>query len=462
MKQIEMMKRIILLQLKGVCLLFEGALYAYFYYAAYINLVQPDFYRRGHWLVIGISMMILLLFSQLYGGLKIGYSKPTDVMFSQSFATLCANVFFYFQISLLSGHLVDVIPVVKMSMIAIIGVAAWTYSSDALYRKMFPPRKLLLVHGERSIKDIMEKVATRKDKYEIKKSIMMRDLEDFDHVIQEISDCYDGLMIWDVPSNLKGKLVKYCYGKSIRVYLMPKISDVIIRGSAQLHLFDSPILLTREYSITIEQIIAKRFIDLICSLILAIVTSPIMVFAAIIIKLQDRGPVFYTQVRVTRANKEFKIIKFRSMRVDAEKDGVARLASTNDSRITPFGKFIRKVRIDELPQLFNIIKGDMSFIGPRPERPEIISQYVEDMPEFAFRTRVKAGLAGYAQVYGKYNTTPYDKLKLDLSYIENYSVWLDIKLMLLTLKILFKSESTEGIDENQKTALRQYEEEDNR
>jgi lipopolysaccharide/colanic/teichoic acid biosynthesis glycosyltransferase len=152
--------------------------------------------------------------------------------------------------------------------------------------------------------------------------------------------------------------------------------------------------------------------------------------------------------------KEFKILKFRSMRTDAEKDGVARLAQKNDSRITPIGKFIRKVRIDELPQLFNILKGEMSFIGPRPERPQIIKQYQEDMPEFTFRTKVKAGLAGYAQVYGKYNTTPYDKLKLDLFYIENYSVWLDLKLMLLTLKILFTPDSTEGVEENQTTAAR--------
>lgn len=184
-----------------------------------------------------------------------------------------------------------------------------------------------------------------------------------------------------------------------------------------------------------------------------------MLITAIAVKVYDGGPVLYKQVRCTRGEKEFKILKFRSMRVDAEKDGVARLASKNDSRITPVGKIIRKVRLDELPQLFNILKGDMSFIGPRPERPEIIEQYKEDMPEFAFRMKVKAGLAGYAQVYGKYNTTPYDKLKLDLTYIENYTVWLDVKLMLLTLKILFVPESTEGVDESQTTALKKQLEE---
>lgn len=199
----------------------------------------------------------------------------------------------------------------------------------------------------------------------------------------------------------------------------------------------------------------KRFIDLFCALILCLIASPFMLLTALAVKLYDRGPVLYKQTRCTIDGRQFQILKFRSMRVDAEKDGVARLASKQDSRITPVGKFIRKVRLDELPQLFNIIKGDMSFIGPRPERPEIIAQYMEIMPEFAYRMKVKAGLAGYAQVYGKYNTTPYDKLKLDLTYIENYSVWLDLKLMLLTVKVLLWPDSTEGIETDQITALKQ-------
>ncbi len=173
-----------------------------------------------------------------------------------------------------------------------------------------------------------------------------------------------------------------------------------------------------------------------------------MLLAAAAIKFYDKGPILYKQTRLTKDDKEFKIYKFRSMIVNAEGDGVAKLAKENDDRITPVGHFIRATRIDELPQLFNILKGDMSFVGPRPERPEIANEYCKEIPEFCFRTKVKAGLTGYAQVYGKYNTTPYDKLKLDLFYISNYSLWTDIKLILMTVKIIFKKEATEGVDDD--------------
>jgi exopolysaccharide biosynthesis polyprenyl glycosylphosphotransferase len=273
-------------------------------------------------------------------------------------------------------------------------------------------------------------------------------------ICEEIEKRYDGLVLWDIPTKDRNLLLKYCYGRSIRVYIMPKIPDVLMKGTTEMHIFDTPIYLIREYALTVEQRAMKRLVDLFCSFVLLILTSPFMLIVAICVKVYDGGPVLYKQVRCTAGGKEFRILKFRSMRVDAEKDGVARLAAQKDDRITPVGHVIRACRLDELPQLWNIFKGDMSFIGPRPERPEIIAQYEKEMPEFNFRMKVKAGLAGYAQVYGKYNTTPYDKLKLDLTYIENYSIWLDLKLMLLTLKILFKPESTEGVDATQTTALK--------
>ena len=168
--------------------------------------------------------------------------------------------------------------------------------------------------------------------------------------------------------------------------------------------------------------------------------------AAAIAVRADGGPAFYRQVRLTRDGKPFEVLKFRSMRVDAEKDGVARLAAKDDDRITPVGQFIRKVRLDELPQLINILRGDMSIVGPRPERPELAEQYARELPEFSLRLQAKAGLTGYAQVYGKYNTTPYDKLQMDLMYIANPSFWEDLRIIFATIKILFLPESTEGVD----------------
>ena len=176
-----------------------------------------------------------------------------------------------------------------------------------------------------------------------------------------------------------------------------------------------------------------------------------MLVIALAIKLQDGGPVLYTQDRLTKGGKVFRIFKFRSMWMESEQ-GVARLARKNDDRITPVGRVIRALHLDELPQIINILKGDMSIVGPRPERPEIAAQYRRQIPEFDFRLKAKAGLTGYAQVHGKYNTTPYDKLKLDLYYIEHQSFLLDVELILLTIKILFIKENTEGVEDDQITA----------
>ena len=219
-------------------------------------------------------------------------------------------------------------------------------------------------------------------------------------------------------------------------------------------MFHLPMLRVGRYMASPEYLLAKRVIDIIISALALVILSPIFLVTAIVIKATDHGPVFYKQVRLTKNGKEFKILKFRSMRVDAEKDGVARLSTGDkDDRITPVGRIIRTCRIDELPQLINILKGDLSVVGPRPERPEIAAQYCEEMPEFNLRLQAKAGLTGYAQIYGKYNTTPYDKLVMDLMYIAHPSIIEDLKIMFATVKILFMPESTEGVAEGQATAM---------
>ena len=235
---------------------------------------------------------------------------------------------------------------------------------------------------------------------------------------------YEGVIIWDLPSQIRNRYLKYCFSHSIRCYMSPKISDIILLGTDRIHLFDTPLLMCRNQGLSMEQRAAKRVLDIIVSGLGIIVSSPIMLIIAIAVKAYDGGPVFYLQDRLTYQGKEFRIRKFRSMCVDSEKNG-ARLASKHDSRITPVGHVLRNLHLDELPQLFNVFMGDMSLVGPRPERDVIMQEYEQEIPEFHYRLKVKAGLTGYAQVYGKYNTTPYDKLKLDLFILKIiHSFWI--------------------------------------
>lgn len=468
MRQLESLKKVIVLQLNLGGLLLQTSVFAYAWYNIYADQVEASrgyikFWGKGNLVIVFLYFILLFFFSKTYGGTKTGYYRPFEVFLSNIFALLCVCMVSFLQIALMAVWPVRVwpqyiMPMIYVTLINIVIAGTWAFLCQKIYQKVFPPKKLLLVHGDRSIETILEKFDSRKDKYKIENCVHVSAGKD--EIIKELGCGYSGIILWDIPFQDRNELMKYCYSHNIRIYMMPKIPDVLVKGASQLHLFDTPILMIREYALTVEQRIVKRTIDIVFSLLLLIITSPFMLLTAICVKAYDRGPVLYKQVRCTQDGKEFKIIKFRSMRVDAERDGVARLASKNDDRITPIGKFIRKVRLDELPQLWNIFVGDMSFIGPRPERPEIIKQYMEEMPEFAYRLKVKAGLAGFAQVYGKYNTTPYDKLKLDLFYIENYSVWLDLKLMLLTLKILVTPDATEGVENNQITALKQKMEEE--
>ena len=461
LRQLETFKRLINLGLTAVCLGLEVALFAYWWQMQFRwSVVEQlrNFWGKGHVVEVAIYAFVLILLSSMYGGMRLGYLKNVELIFSQVFATLMANIFIYAELSVMAAQpfVLDVfiLMTIEQTMVVVIYINV----ANRIYRAIFPPRRLLLIHGDRPIENICGKFESRRDKYIITRTIHVG--EGFDAVSGAILESYESgecnaVVLGDISLMDRTPLIKFCYAHSIRFYLLPKITDVILMGAEELHVFDSPMMVTREYCLTVEQRIVKRCIDVSGALVLLILASPFMLITAIAIKLYDGGPILYKQVRCTLDQREFYIMKFRSMRTDAEKDGVARLAQKNDDRITPVGKIIRKCRIDELPQLVNILKGDMSFIGPRPERPEIIAQYLEVMPEFAYRMKVKAGLAGFAQVYGKYNTSPYDKLKLDLTYIENYSIMLDIKLMLLTLKILFWPDSTEGVETEQITALRE-------
>lgn len=180
----------------------------------------------------------------------------------------------------------------------------------------------------------------------------------------------------------------------------------------------------------------KRIFDIIASCIGLLIGTPILVIFGIAIICEDGGPIFYKQERLGLYGKKFFVYKLRSMRIDAEKIGGAQWAQKNDPRITKVGKIIRKTRIDEIPQLINILSGDMSLIGPRPERPELTYKFEEEIPGFIDRLSVKPGLTGWAQVNGGYEISPQEKLTLDLEYIRNKSIIMDLKIILKTIKVV--------------------------
>ena len=354
------------------------------------------------------------------------------------------------QSGLINRWFLDPWPMVEMTLVQFVVIVIWIFGSRFIYSRLYQARKLLVIYGDRDPGDLIQKMNSRRDKYNISGKVH---IDIGEKEIHKMMRNYDGVIIWDLPSNIRNKYLKYCFAHSIRCYLSPKISDVILMGSERIHLFDTPLLVAKNMGLSIEQRAAKRLLDIVVSGIGIIVSSPLMLIISLCVKLYDGGPVFYFQDRLTLGGKPFKICKFRSMRVDSEKNG-ARLASKHDSRITPVGRVLRDLHLDELPQLFNVFIGDMSLVGPRPERQTIMREYRRELPEFYYRLKVKAGLTGYAQVYGKYNTTPYDKLKLDLFYIENYSFFLDLKLLLMTVKIFFQKEVSEGVDDNQRNALK--------
>lgn len=425
--------------------------FAFFWYRIYWDTMYFfHFYRKGNWALIGLYAILVYFFSTMYGALRIGQLRRVEVVLSQFLATFLANVVMYVVICLLAFGMVNPGYMLLMQLIDCVIAAVWTIFATLFYNRIFQPWKILLIYGDRPAAELFNKVETRRDKYAIYGAIHAN--AGLDAIAEEVKS-YQAVLIGDIAAETRNEILKYCYGNGVRAYVIPKISDIILMGGDKIHVFDTPFLLSKGYSLSFDERFWKRCLDLVIAIPLTVLTLPFMLLTALAIKLGDGGPVFYKQTRCTKDNREFSIIKFRSMVVDAEKDGEAVLAKEHDDRITPVGRVIRATRLDELPQLFHVLKGDMSLVGPRPERPEIIAEYEKEMPEFEFRTRVKAGVTGFAQIYGKYNTVPYDKLKLDLFYIENYSLWMDIKLILMTVKTVLKKDSTEGVEQGQTTGL---------
>lgn len=444
-RDFEQYKRIVKFLSSTVIVLLELALYYYVWMNYYNVKMTEGFWRRGNWLVAGEYLLLLLLLHHTYGGLRIGIYKYWNLVYSHMISMLGVNAFSYVQVVLFDKKMHNPTALLVMTAVDLALVMLWGLAFKKIYAWMFPRKRLLLVYGRKSMFHLTSRINTREDKYEIAGNVSID--SGIERIVKQAED-YDGIIIGDVPARCRNQLVKMCYARNIRSYTVPKISDILLRSSTELNIFDAPLYLSRNYGgLAWDQAVIKRIEDIVTATILLVLTSPFFLLTAILIKCSDHGPIFYQQARLTQDGKIFPIYKFRTMIVDAEKVSGPVKAGDKDPRILPVGHFLRATRLDELPQLINILKGDMSMVGPRPERPELAKIITRNIPEFDYRLKVKAGLTGYAQIYGRYCTTSYDKLKLDLTYIQNYSIFMDLKLILMTPKVLFMKESTDGFED---------------
>lgn len=404
-------------------------------------------------LLNGIAYVVLFFcFLRIYSGYYVGYDRIVDLVYSQGLAQLISLFIIYVANCIFLLRLLNPLWLLALVGIQLIIDVLWCYTSNRLYFLLNKPKRTVIVYRNKFDLERLSEIKHYDKKFTVEKYIE-NPADDYESICRELQG-FEAVFVVGVNATLRNAIVKYCTDTGVHGYFAPHVGDIVMAGAPHVQAFGVPIVSVRRATLKPEYFLLKRGFDILMSLIGIIVASPFMLVVSLCIKLYDGGPVLYKQIRLTKNAKKFRIWKFRSMRVDAEKDGVARLAKENDDRITPVGKIIRACRLDELPQLFNILFGDMSIVGPRPERPEIAAQYEEIMPAFRLRLQVKAGLTGYAQVYGKYNTAPYDKLQMDLMYINNMSPIEDIKLMFATIRILFMKESTSGVGTEQVIALR--------
>ncbi len=427
--------------------------YGVCWFEFYANRIASPYYAKGNWAIIGLFVLLYICVGRTYDAFLVSYNRISEMIYSQALAIFVADAVMFIVLWLLGKSFPFLIPAVIALAAQILLSTLWSVAVHNWYFRMYPAKKTFIVWDmRRGLSELINSYGLSK-KFDVIGDCTASECIKNLHFLDEA----EAVFLSGVHSHDRNIIIKYCVDKHISTFVIPRIGDVLMSSAHRMHMFHLPMLRVDGYNPTPEFLFIKRTFDILCSLVGIVLTSPIMLVTAILIKKEDGGPVFYKQLRLTKNGQEFYVLKFRSMRVDAEKDGKARLSTGDkDDRITPVGRFIRKCRIDELPQFINVLKGDMSLVGPRPERPEIAHEYEKELPEFRLRLQAKCGLTGYAQVYGKYNTTPYDKLQMDLMYIANASLAQDLSILFATVKILFMPESTEGIEEGTITAMKSH------
>lgn len=409
---------------------------------------------RTSFITLGVFTLVYMMMSIIYGGFDIGKRKSKPIIYSFVLSVFFTDIATHFFMCIMNitvvhnGKFVYDYPLLLLLtyIIQIFIIVVFTYGGNYLYFSANKPHDSIIItrKGEQT-DSIISKIGRYKKQYNITETVFINDPD----ILKKI-DKADSIFFYNLSVPERNAFVEYCYHCKKDIYYSVELSDIVSLGSHRVYFDDKSMVYAPVKGLTFEQRVIKRIMDLVIAGFGLIITSPIFLITALCIKLEDGGPVFYKQERATYAGKIFNVIKFRSMKV--EDGSIHKSVTKNDDRITRTGRIIRKFRIDELPQLINVIKSDMSIVGPRPEMVENVEKYTKELPEFAYRQRAKAGLTGMAQIYGKYNTSPKDKLIFDLTYINEYSVWLDIKLIFRTLLVLLTPDkSTEAFEDNKKT-----------
>ncbi len=389
-------------------------------------------------------VVVGFLFLNVYGNYELGRRKSRPIARSIMLATICTDVVTYGQVMIMRNtieHFFD-FRLYNLGLLLVTIAVQWfiievfVYGGHWLYFRVHEPERCCIVTSSQESLDV---IVYALHKY--RKQYKIVDVIDYRHPelklhLQQV----DAAFIYDVPSKKRARIMKRCYQYKVNVYFNPEIEDVM-EFNAQKYLLDDIYLFNKNVKeLNMEQKVAKRVMDIVLAVIGIIVTCPIWIAAMIAIKLEDGGPIIFCQERATLNGKRFTLYKLRTMKVEAE----IKSAQKVDDRITRPGRVLRRARIDELPQLWNVLRGEMSVVGPRPEMIPNVVEYTKKIPEFEYRLRMKAGLTGYAQIEGKYNTLPKDKLNMDMMYMEQFTIWRDIQLILQTIVVLLKMDSTEG------------------
>lgn len=431
---------VILKLIKSMIPFWNVIIFCYVWALFYNGQTASDFWTESMLISFFLYLLIYLAFGKLYHAFKIGTYRVGELIFSQLLAFGIADLCLYLECCMIHKGMVNLLPGLATVLVQFAGSLLFIILAKRYFSRYIPPQGSILIYGEQdaSVQEFLQKLQSR-----LSHIFLVRETCKDSACVEELQRRmreYNTVLLYQVREEVRVRLLADCVREGKNIYVTPRIEDILLANFESRHMIDTPLLKARTEG---SEYPGKRLLDIVLSSFMLLLFAPFMALIAAGIKLEDKGPVFYRQKRATKDGRIFEILKFRSMIPDAEKDG-AKACTVDDDRITRMGKIIRATRLDEIPQLLNILKGDMSVVGPRPERVEHVEKYTAQLPEFSYRLRVRGGLTGYAQVYGKYNTSALDKLKMDLMYIERQSLLMDLQIIFLTLKIIFLPESTEG------------------